>query len=40
MKSEDSRKLTKMTLKFEVSFLKCEKCEVRIPGRTPIIGDW
>ena len=29
MKSEDSRKLIKMTLKFEVSFLKCDKCEVR-----------
>ena len=28
MKTEYSKNLTKMTLKCEVSFLKCDKCEV------------
>ena len=29
MKTEDSRKLTKVTLMCEVSFLKCDKFEVK-----------
>ena len=36
IKSEDSRKWTNISPKYEVSFLKCDKCEVRYSWLAPL----
>ena len=36
MKTESSKKWTKMTLKCEVSFCKCDKCEVKYSWQAPL----